>query len=83
MSICLQSKRSRPLSYSRARSLVSPDTLLSSPNRGGGRDDRDGPDVLLSIVPVYLAQRLTSGSDERSAAEEPAALAAVTGSQSP
>jgi ABC-type glutathione transport system ATPase component len=40
-SIVFQSKRSRPLGYSRAASLVPPGTLLSSRNRGGGRDDRE------------------------------------------
>jgi putative spermidine/putrescine transport system permease protein len=39
--------------------------------------------VLLSIVPVYFAQRLTTGgADGRSPAEEPGTLVAVAGSQS-
>jgi putative spermidine/putrescine transport system permease protein len=37
--------------------------------------------VVLSIVPVYFAQRLTAGSDARATAEEPGTLAAVAGSQ--
>jgi len=38
--------------------------------------------VVLSIVPVYFAQRLTTGGDGRSAATEPGTLAAVAGMQS-
>ena len=37
--------------------------------------------VLLSIIPVYFAQRLTTGADGRSAAGEPGTLAATAGSQ--
>ena len=37
--------------------------------------------VLLSIVPVYCAQRLTTGADGRSAAGEPSTLTATAGSQ--
>jgi putative spermidine/putrescine transport system permease protein len=37
--------------------------------------------VLLSIVPVYFAQRLTSGGDSRSALDQPGTLAAVAASQ--
>jgi putative spermidine/putrescine transport system permease protein len=40
--------------------------------------------VLLSIVPVYFAQRLTTGGDGRAAAlEEPGTLTAVAASQGP
>jgi putative spermidine/putrescine transport system permease protein len=38
--------------------------------------------VVLSIVPVYFAQRLTTGGDSRSEAPELGTLAAVAGSQS-
>jgi hypothetical protein len=38
--------------------------------------------VVLSIVPVYFAQRLTTGGDGRPAAVEPGTLAAVAGMQS-
>ncbi len=37
--------------------------------------------VLLSIVPVYFAQRLTTGADGRPGAPEAGTLAAVAGSQ--
>ncbi len=37
--------------------------------------------VLLSIIPVYFAQRLTTGADGRSAAGETGTLAATAGSQ--
>jgi hypothetical protein len=36
--------------------------------------------VVLSIVPVYFAQRLTSAVDTRSAPEEPFAVAATAAS---
>ena len=38
--------------------------------------------VVLSIVPVYLAQRLTTGGDTRSATDEAGTLTAVAVSQS-